>query len=262
MLLPVIARALASYEGEGSIAMFNYAIRLVEFPLAIAVTFVAVILFPRMAQSFTADPVLHRKLIRYGVQITLGLSLVASITLMSLSDVYTEIVYGHGSMQNSSLVSVAALTTIGLFALPLQGFSSFLTAVFNARKDTRTPLLLNGAGLVFFLLISKADIFGQGLHALMWGMVASYGLICVLQMMFIKIGSFSWRQILLDRWFLAGAICAASLSAYVSRLISQAGLSAWLSLLLACFVAPVSLAVMALFNGELRSFLKTRLSTK
>jgi putative peptidoglycan lipid II flippase len=39
LLFPVIARALASYEGEGSIAMFNYSMRLIEFPLAIAVTF-------------------------------------------------------------------------------------------------------------------------------------------------------------------------------------------------------------------------------
>lgn len=262
LLFPVVLRALASYEGEGSVALFSYATRLVEFPLAIAVTFLAAVFFPRLAQSFSSDPVQHRQLIRYGVQITLGLSLVAATTLISLSDAYAEIVYGHGDMKNSSVELVVALTTIGLAALPLQGLSSFFTAVFNARKDTRTPLLLNGTGLVFFLLTNNVGVFGQGLQALMWGMVASYGVICALQLMFLKIEALSWRQVLLDSVFLPGAICAVALSAFGSQWIGKTGLSAWLSLLLACFVALLSLFVMALFNPEFRAGLKTRLSAE
>ena len=262
LLFPVVARAMASYQGEGSVAIFNYATRLVEFPLAIAVTFLAVVFFPRLSESFLADRVQHRQLIRYGVQITLGLSLVAAITLISLSDAYAEIVYGHGDMQNSSVALVAVLTTIGLAALPLQGLSSFLTAVFNARRDTRTPLLLNGAGLVFFLLTSNFGLFGQGLQALMLGMVASYGLICSLQLIFLKIEAVSWRRILFDREFFPGVICALALSAYASQWIGQTGFSAWVSLLLACLLALLSLFIMALFNREFRSGLKVRLSAK
>lgn len=262
LLFPVVARALASYEGEGSVALFSYATRLIEFPLAIAVTFLAAVLFPRLAQSFSADPVQHRQLIRYGVQITLGLSLVAATTLISLSNAYAEFVYGHGDMNDSSVALVGALTTIGLAALPLQGLSSFLTAVFNARKDTLTPLLLNGTGLVFFLLTSNAGVFGQGLQSLMWGMVASYGLICVLQLMFLKIESLSWRQVLLDSTFLPGAICAVGLSGIVSQWIRGTDLSAWLSLLLACSIALLSLFIMALFNPEFRAGLKIRLNAK
>lgn len=262
LLFPVVARALASYEGEGSVALFNYATRLVEFPLAIAVTFLAVVFFPRLSQSFSTDSAQHRQLIKYGVQITLGLSLVAAITLISLIDVYADIVYGHGDMQDSSVRLVATLTAIGLIALPVQGLAIFLTAVFNSRKNTRTPLLLNGTGLVFFLLISNAGVFGQGLQALMWGMVASYGLICTLQLIYLKIEFFSWWRILLDRAFFPGVICAAVLSACICWWIGETGLPAWLSLLMACFAAFLSLFVMALFYGEFRTELKTRLSTK
>ena len=262
LLFPVVARGLSSYEGTGSVAIFNFATRLIEFPLSIAVTFLVVIFFPKLSQSFSDDRILHQQLIRYGVQITLGFSLVAAITLMFLSDAYVQIVYGHGNMQNASLSLVSALTSIGLLSLPLQGFSNFLTAVFNARKNTLTPLILNGTGLAFFLLANKAGVFGKGLQALMWGMVASYGLICVLQMFFLKIETFSLSHVLLDRSFLTGVVSATVLLAYVSHLIGKAGLSAWISLLLAGFVALMSLSVMALFNDKLRNNLKVWVKNK
>ena len=262
LLFPVVARALASYGDEGSVALFNYATRLVDFPLAIAVTFLTVVFFPRISNSFSNDPGQHRRLISYGVQITLGLSLVAAATLISLSDEYAKVVYSHGDMPNTSVILVASLTAVGLSALPLQGFSIFLTAVFNARKDTRTPLLLNGTGLIFFLLVSKKEIFGEGLVALMWGMVASYGLICVLQLMFLKIEKLNWRFVLLDKAFCSGVVCAVFISTCSSLWIATTDLAAWLSLLIACFFASLSLVVMALFNKELRSGLKLRLSNK
>jgi peptidoglycan biosynthesis protein MviN/MurJ (putative lipid II flippase) len=257
-----IVRALASYEGEGSVALFNYATRLVEFPLAIAVTFLAAVLFPRLAQSYSVDQNRHCQLIRYGVQITLGLALVAAAALIALSDAYAEFVYGHGGMENSSVATVAALTKIGLVALPLQGLSSFLTAVFNARRDTRTPLLLNGTGLVFFLVAENFGVFGQGLQALIWGMVISYGVICALQLVFLKIETISWRQILLDGEFLPGVIFAVALTGFVSHWIAGSGMPGWGSLLLACLVAMLSLIIMAFFNSEFRTGLKVRLSEK
>lgn len=262
LLLPVVAKALASYEGEGSVALFNYAIRLVEFPLAIAVTFLVAVFFPRLSQSFTSDPHQHRQLVRYGVQITLGLSIVSSIPLIYLSDSYADIVYGHGGMQHSSVVLVATITAVGLVTLPLQGLARFMTSVFNARKDTYTPLLINGFGLAVFVLTTHFQVFGHGLQALMWGMVACYGLICASQFLLLKVDALSLWQVLLDKAFLLGAFSAATLSAYISNLIGKSGMSAPLSLLLSGFVALLCLLVMAMFNGEFRYALKVRLSSK
>ncbi len=260
LLFPVVARALASYEAEGSIALFNYAARLVEFPLAIAVTFLTLVFFPRLAKSYSVNQVMHNQLIRYGVQITIGLSLVVAITLISMSSNYTAIVYGHGDMQSGSLEQVTNLIKIGLLMLPLQGVSGFLTAVFNSRKDTRTPMLLNGMGLAFFIVGSKLGLFGQGLPALMWGMLAGYSVICMLQLLFLRIESFSWWRILLEIRFLLGILCAAILSIYFSRWIEAASFSSWLSIILACLVGLLSLFLMALFYKEIRSSIRVRLS--
>lgn len=258
LLFPVIARAMASYNEQGSVALFTYATRLVEFPLTIAVTFLAVVFFPRLTQSFVHNLALHRKLVKYGVQITLGIALIAAIILISLGDAYAQIVYGYGNMDNSRVVLVATLTTIGLIALPLQGLSGFLTAVFNAQKDTKTPLLINGLGLIFFIVISRIYLFGEGLQALMWGMVISYGFICILQLTFLKIKSLNWWQVLFDRTFLMGLVCAMSLSLYISQWIDKLDASAWLSLLLAGLVGLLSLFVMALFHQEFRDKFKVK----
>lgn len=259
LLFPVVARALASFHEEGSVALFNYATRLVEFPLAIAVTFLAVIFFPRLSSSFSDDIAQHRQLIRYGVQITLGLSLVASITLTLLSSSYTSVVYGYGGMQGDSLTLVASLTSVGLIALPMQGLSSFLTATFNARKNTRTPLILNSLGLAFFLLLNATRVFGDGLVSLMWGMVASYGLICALQLLFLKIEMQRWRCVFLDRAFFPGVFCGVTLLVIGTHWIGQAHLAAWLTLVSGCFLALLSLGVMALSNKNLRLDLKSRM---
>jgi O-antigen/teichoic acid export membrane protein len=182
--------------------------------------------------------------------------------LILLNDSYAKFVYGHGNMEQSNIEVVAGLVVVGLLALPLQGVSSFLTSVFNARNDTKMPLLLNAAGLIFFLVTNRFGIFGEGLISLMWGIVASYGLICCLQFMLLKIENFRWRDTLFDASFCLGCLTAIAFSAFFCSWVSQLGLSAWASLMSACFFALLSIFIMALFNKHIRSTLKTRLVNK
>jgi len=259
LLFPVVSRAFASYETEGSVALFNYASRLVEFPLAVSITFLTVVVFPRLANSYSSDLVLHRQLIRYGIQAIIGLSLVVAIILASLSSKYVVTVYGYGVMQKDSLEQVTALVKIGLLMLPLQGVSGFLTAVFNSRKDTRTPMLLNGIGLVFFISGVNIGLFGEGLPALMWGMLTGYGVICLLQLLFLKVDSFSWLQVFREGRFVLGIFSASMLSVYLCQLIERADFSSWGSMILGCVVGLVTIFIMALFYQEIRSGLKVML---
>ncbi|WP_040894015.1 hypothetical protein, partial [Verminephrobacter aporrectodeae] len=46
LALPFVARTLASGAGEGALASFNYAWKLVELPLVLAVQLVAALAFP------------------------------------------------------------------------------------------------------------------------------------------------------------------------------------------------------------------------
>lgn len=262
LLFPVVVRALASFSGDGSVALLNYSVRLVEFPLVISVTFLSVILFPRLAQSYADNPALHRRLIEHGVRICLVLSSIAAVTLMTVSNAYAEFVFDHGIMSDAGVNDVATLASVGLISLPFQGLSSLLTAIFNSRLDMRTPMLINSAGLLFLFLGNSIGLYGQGLEALMWMLVSSYALICFLQLVFLKIDRLSWVEVFSGNHFMPALLLALSIAAIGCYGVRGSGLSAWISLVLAALVALASIGLVALLSKDLRMGLVKQVGEK
>ena len=52
LTLPVVARSIASTQGAGALATFNYAWKLVELPLVLAIQLVATLALPAIARAF------------------------------------------------------------------------------------------------------------------------------------------------------------------------------------------------------------------
>lgn len=172
LCFPVIIRAFASYGGEGSVAQISYAIKLVELPLAITVTFLATVLFPRLSLAYKEDFLVFQQLVVWGMRATLFLSLMSVAALVPVSSTLAKLVYGYGSMTESDISQVASLLTIGLLYIPFMGMVAFSTVVLNAQKDARTPLLISiGALGVLLLLVLNAEII---LQTLMEILVISY----------------------------------------------------------------------------------------
>ena len=180
ILFPVVARAFASFEDEGSVAVLNYALRLVEFPLLLAVTFLATVLFPTLSGTFSRDTAQHQFLIVTGVRLTLVLSLLSMLLLVALSLDYTTLVYGYGEMSDDDLTVVASIVAIGLFSLPLQGFAVYMTTVFNSRGDTRTPVYVNATGLMVFCALGYAGLVDLKLESILIAMIVGYSVICAI----------------------------------------------------------------------------------
>lgn len=155
LCFPVVVRAIASYQGEGAVAEVSFAIKLIELPLALTVTFLATILFPRLSKAFQKDEPLFNNLIIWGVRITLFLSLMALAIVTPLADVLTRLVYGYGNMTSEAVRGVAHLLQQGAFYIPFMGLATFITVVFNARKETTVPLAVN----VFALLSLIAGLW-------------------------------------------------------------------------------------------------------
>ncbi|WP_372738518.1 lipid II flippase MurJ [Neptunomonas sp.] len=174
LCFPVIIRAFASYDGEGSVAQISYAIKLVELPLAVTVTFLATVLFPRLSHSYKEDFLLFQQLVVWGIRATLFLSLMSVAALVPVSAVLTSLVYGYGNMTDSDIFQVSSLLTIGLLYIPFMGMATFATVVLNAQKDTKTPLFISLAALGGLLLLTfNAD---SGLLALMKILVIAYAI--------------------------------------------------------------------------------------
>lgn len=258
-MFPVVARAFASLEGPGNVAILNYSVRLVEFPLAVGVSFLTVVLFPKLSESFNSNQRQHRQYIKYGIQATLALSLLATITLILLVDEYSLFVFGYGEMSKTNVENIAMLISVGLLVLPLQGLSVYITAIFYSRANTRTPMLINGFGLLFFVGALNLGLFGSGLLAIMWGLVAGFAIICALQLITLKIENLNWASIYWDKPFLLGGICAIGFSILFNQWIVGLQLFLWLKLLMGLGGALFCLLVIALFYPEIRAVLKSRL---
>ena len=260
-LFPVVARAFASFEETGSVAVLNYSIRLIELPMAVCISFLTVVLFPRLAQSFESDPESHRRYIRYGVQATLALSVIASIILILLADEYASLVYDYGEMSKENIGQVTSLISIGLLVLPLQGLCVYNTAIFNSRTDTRTPMVINGFGLLIFMGLLQFEISGVGIEGIVWGLVVSFGLILVLQLLRLKIDQLRFSEIYLDKTFLAGGVCAIMICTAMGLVIAALQHHLLLKLFLGFLAAIICLLVIALFNADFRVAIKAMTGT-
>ncbi|OIR25615.1 murein biosynthesis integral membrane protein MurJ [Bathymodiolus thermophilus thioautotrophic gill symbiont] len=256
IFIPVLARAFASYTGEGSVAIINYSIKLIEFPLVAIITVLAVILFPKLSDGFINNKKLYRKLTVYGAQAILSISLLTMIALMLLSKHYVDAVFNYGHMQTDDLLLIQRLITIGLLTLPLQGISFFFTIIFHSQKNTKTPLIINSISLSVFILIYIGNVFGSNLESIMWGMVCSYGLTCVLQILLLRIDNFKLSQIFLSIEFIVGLLVASITLYLLINWVSYVNFSPIVTLCIATLAGLISLIIFAIFNQEFRILIK------
>lgn len=183
LCFPVVVRAVASYHGDGAVAQVSFALKLIELPLALTVTFLATVLFPRLSKAFQQDQELFGTLVVWGARLTLFLSLLALAVVAPLAPVLTQLVYGYGSMTPAAVQDIAQLLQQGALYIPFMGLATFIAVVFNARKETLVPLVINLVALGVLLaglLIWKPATLAQLMQALIVAYVfAGVGLLCV-----------------------------------------------------------------------------------
>lgn len=149
---PMILRAAASMLGSGQVAQLTYAQRLIDLPLLLAVTFVATVLFPRMAAAYFSDFRMFERLTVWGMRVTIFSSALVVVVVTNIPDELFGLVYGYGNMTPSLIEAGAELLKIGILGVPFIGVSTFVAVSFQAQKDARTPLLINVVAIVALLL--------------------------------------------------------------------------------------------------------------
>ena len=153
LTLPVFARAFASQD-NGAIATFNYAVKLAELPMGVAISIIPVILLPKMTASLKkGQPGAAEALSKDTVYANLALSLSIGIPGAWTATTIVDILYGRGSFSGSELSSISALVTIALLGLPAHGMLNHFLSVLHAAKRT-TPILLTAiiTAVTFYIL--------------------------------------------------------------------------------------------------------------
>jgi len=186
LLLPVMARAMASLHGEGGLSVFNYAMKLVEFPLSIGVMVLSAGIFPLLSQCFATRQEECAEMVASGVQVVLLITVAMMLPLAWFATDFAQLVFGRGAMEPGDVTVVGGLMALGVLALPLQGVASILTATYNAARDTAYILWLNIVTVLLFGLSGYLSMRQFGLAALMVSLVVVNGVLVVLQLQALR----------------------------------------------------------------------------
>ena len=116
----------------------------------------------------------------------MALSLSCTIVLFWFAQPLVQIVYGWGRITSENLFIIAGLFKWGILGLPAMGFNTLLTAIFNAKQNTRTPFLIYLFCFLIFLILNFLLIKFISLLGIISILVLINWLIVFLQFYFLK----------------------------------------------------------------------------
>lgn len=155
LALPFAARSIASQSGEGALATFNYAWKLVELPLILAIQLVATLAFPGIAKALAAgDSAATTSAVRTAIALAWALACAAAAALLVGAPAIVQLLFGWGRMEPQALARVAYWGAAGAWGLLPQALIAVALTVLAARG--RMKAAVAAYGLALALLIAYA----------------------------------------------------------------------------------------------------------
>jgi putative peptidoglycan lipid II flippase len=163
LALPFAARSLASHEGAGALATFNYAWKLVELPLVLAIQLVATLALGPIARAWASEPPSPeaRVLVRRAVALAWTLACACAAALALAAGGLADLLFGWGRMERGALQHVADWARTASWGLLPQAATAVGLAVLAAQARMRGAALAHGAALLVLLFAAPRE--GAGL---------------------------------------------------------------------------------------------------
>ena len=178
LALPFVARSVASQSGAGALATFNYAWKLVELPLLLAIQLVATLALPAIAKALAAeDPAAARRAVRSAFALAWALSCGAAAALLVGAPAIASLLFGWGRMDDAALAHIASWGAIGAWGLLPQALIAVALAVLAGRGHMKPAVLAYGLALALLLLAGGSGWTGGA--QLMWLLNALFGLVAI-----------------------------------------------------------------------------------
>ncbi len=159
LTLPFAARAFVSGAGEGAMATFNYAWKLVELPLVLAIQLVATLAFPAITRAFADKPAEATpaasavSAIRGAFALAWTLACAAAAALQVGAPVIAALLFGWGRMDAQSVAQVAAWGALGAWGLLPQALIAVGLTVLAALGRMRAAVLAYAVALLVLLVL-------------------------------------------------------------------------------------------------------------
>jgi putative peptidoglycan lipid II flippase len=181
LALPFAARSIASHSGEGALATFNYAWKLVELPLVLAIQLVATLAFPAIARTLAAgDAVAAAGAVRTAIALAWALACAAAAMLLVGAPAVAQLLFGWGRMQPQALARVAHWGALGAWGLLPQALIAVALTVLAARGRMKLAVLAYGAALALLLVYAaRGANDGAGLMILLNVLLGAVALVLI-----------------------------------------------------------------------------------
>ena len=250
LALPFVARSMSSAAGEGELATFNYAWKLVELPLVLAIQLAASLSFPAIAKAF-ADNADAEQTVRQAFALTWALGCAAAAGLLVGAPAIAQLLFGWGRMTPDSVQRLAGWAMTGAWSLLPQALIAVALTVLAARDRMRPAVLAYALGLGALLLTAGWSAGNGGrLMLVLDGVLAGVAAACVLAL------GHGARQWLPWRAMLAPLVALLVLWGLRAMWPAISAASVALGLALAACAALVVLASAWLAGGDLRGALR------
>ena len=251
LLLPLLARSVASAGAEGALATFSYAWKLVELPLVLLVQLVATLAFPAIAQAVAVSPggvgppqdarpwVVP---LRGALVLAWVLACASVAALLCGTAAVTQLLFGWGRMPPEALAQVAAWGRAGAWSLLPQAWLAVLLTLMASTGRMRGAVWAYLAALALFAGLAVVAPAGLGGQQVMWllnaALATAAAVVLWRERAFVR-GALPWRDWLPPVLVLGGlAWGGVSESSSVQRGLLTAALAAGLVVGVTWVVSP------------------------
>jgi murein biosynthesis integral membrane protein MurJ len=260
LLIAPAARARASTYGEGSLALYNYASKLIDLPLGTVLTVFSVVLFPVIVGKL-ANPDSREsgiRVARMGLAAVMVTAVGIACAFAIFAPDFSRAIFGYGKLQESTNLiapSVAVLT----LALVAQACHSILIVVFSAIRDMRTPFLCSCAAMATFFLVAPITERAYGFL----GIAAAFGIAHTLLLFSLGFVALRVHKLpVLSGLISPSCLVATSVCAGVSLLLgwplAQWRSSHWIHVLAAMAICVIAILLAFAAAPDFRRYLNPR----
>ena len=256
--LPFLARTFASGAGEGALATFNFAWKLVELPLVLAIQLVASLAFPaiahahgRRAGSNDSQGAAMTAAVGGALVLAWTLACAAAAALLVGAPAIASLLFGWGRMQASALGQIAAWGSVGAWGLLPQALLAVALTVLATLGRMRFAVFAYAMALAVVLIVGVMG--NRNGHQLMWALNA--GFLIAACVAWGALGISSIRRWVPLKTLLAPFVVLVALAA-MSRWLNLGGalpaevsMSKQIQALFACVVAALIVIASAWFAG-------------
>jgi putative peptidoglycan lipid II flippase len=160
LTLPFVARSIASHQGEGALAVFNYGWKLVELPLLLAIQLVATLALPQVSRAFAGKGD-RSQAVRPAFALAWTLACASAAGLVVASPALAQLLFGWGRMDPKSIAQVAELGSIGAWGLLPQALVAVGLTVLAAQRRMHVAVAAYALALGLLLLANTRPAGGS-----------------------------------------------------------------------------------------------------